>query len=86
MIERRRLKKNVAIFFQTILSSVLSRKIINFTFEGSNKSFTHFLLLCAEYISIAFSSNHNFIGLLQNSLPLSTHILFGLQLDPSKTF
>ena len=47
---------------------------------------TDFLLLCPEYISIAFFSSHDFIDLLQNSLPLSTHILFDLRLDSSKIF
>ena len=35
---------------------------------------TDFVSLCVKYIYIALFSNH----LLQNSLPLSTHILFGL--------
>ena len=29
--------------------------------------------LCVEYISVSLSCNHDFIDLLQNSLPLSTH-------------
>ena len=37
--------------------------------------------LRVEYISISISCNHNFIDLLQISRPLSTHALFGLQLD-----
>ena len=37
--------------------------------------------LFVEYISIAFLYTHDFIDLLKNSLPLSTHILFGLRLD-----
>ena len=37
-----------------------------------------FLSLCVEYISISPFSGHDFIDLLQNSLPLSTHILFGV--------
>ena len=37
-----------------------------------------FLSLCVEYISISPFSGHDFIDLLQNSLPLATHILFGV--------
>ena len=33
-----------------------------------------------------YSGKNDFIDLLQNSLLLSTHILFGLQFDLSKTF
>ena len=43
-------------------------------------------MLCTEYIYIAFFSNYYFINLLSSLLPLSTHILFGLQLDSSKIF
>ena len=42
--------------------------------------------LFVEYISIAFFSSHDFIDLVQNSLPLSTHILFGLLFDVPKIF
>ena len=45
-----------------------------------------FPLLCAEYISISLFSDHEFIDLLQNLLPLSSHILFGLRFDSSKIF
>ena len=41
----------------------------------------HFPSLCIEYISKEFFSNHDFIDLLKKLLHLSTHILFGLQLD-----
>ena len=40
---------------------------------------TDFPLMCVENISIAIFSNYGFIDLLQNSLSLSTHILFGLR-------
>ena len=43
----------------------------------------NFSLLCIEYISISLSCNHDTIDLLQNLLPLSTHIFFGLQLNSS---
>ena len=33
-----------------------------------------------------FFFSHDFINLLYNLLPLSTHMLFGLQLDSSKIF
>ena len=42
--------------------------------------------LCIEYISISLSFNHFFIELLQNSLPLLTHILFGLSPHVFKIF
>ena len=35
---------------------------------------------------MSFFPSHDFIDLLQNSLPLSTHILFGLRLVSFKTF
>ena len=43
-------------------------------------------LLCAEYISMSFFSNDDFINLSQYSLPLSTHILFGLRFDSFQIF
>ena len=43
----------------------------------------NFSLLCIEYISISLSCNHDIIDLLQNLLPLSNHVLFGLQLNSS---
>ena len=42
---------------------------------------TDFSSLCVEYISISLSCKNDFTDVLQNSLPLSTHILFGLQLN-----
>ena len=42
--------------------------------------------LCVEYIPMAFFSSYDFTDLLYTSLPLSTHILFGLQFDLSKIF
>ena len=45
---------------------------------------TDFCLLCVECISISCFSTHEFLDLLQNLLPLSIHILFGLQFDSSK--
>ena len=42
--------------------------------------------LFVEYISIAFFSSHDFIDLVQNLLPSSTHILFGLLFDVLKIF
>ena len=47
---------------------------------------TNFPSLCVEYISISFFSSHNFIDLLYNSLPLSFHILFGLQFESPMVF
>ena len=47
---------------------------------------TDFTSLYVEYIFIPFFSNHDFIDLLLNSLPLSTHILFGFPLDSFKSF
>ena len=47
---------------------------------------TDFSSLCVEYISISFFSNYDFIDLLQNSLPLSTRILFRLWSDSFKMF
>ena len=41
---------------------------------------------CVGYISISLSCNHDINDLLQNSLPFSNHILFGLQPDSSKIF
>ena len=45
---------------------------------------TDFSSLCVEYISILLFCKNDFIDLLENSLPLSTHILFGLHLDSLK--
>ena len=45
---------------------------------------TDFPSLYAEYISSTFFSNHDFIDLLKNSLPLSINILFGFLLDSFK--
>ena len=60
-------------------------EVINFVRVLINLSATtDFPLLCVECISISLSSNHDFIDLLLNSLPLSTHSLLGLQLDSSK--
>ena len=42
--------------------------------------------LCVEYTSVAFFSNHDFIDLFQNSLPLSAHFLFALRLKSYKSF
>ena len=42
--------------------------------------------LCVQYISVSLSCNHDFIDLLQNALPLSTHIMFGFQLDSTESF
>ena len=39
--------------------------------------------LCVKYISISLSCNHDFINLLENVLPLSTKILFGVRSDSS---
>ena len=47
---------------------------------------TDFPSLCVECIFISLFCKNNFIDLLQNLLPLSTHILFGLQFDSSKVF
>ena len=47
---------------------------------------TYLSILFIEYISISLSCNHDFTNLLQNSLPQSTNILFGLQSDLSKIF
>ena len=47
---------------------------------------TGFSSLYVQYISTEYFSSYGFIDLLQNSLPLSTHILFGLRLDSSKVF
>ena len=47
---------------------------------------TDFPSLCVEYIPISVFSSHDFINLLKNSLPLSTHSLFGLWLDSFKFF
>ena len=35
---------------------------------------------------MSFFSNHDFINLSQNSLPLSTHIIFGLRFDSFQVF
>ena len=61
---------------------------VNFIVQGSNNlsATTDFSLLCAEYISITLFSSHDFTDLLQNSLYLSTHILFGLRLVSSNIF
>ena len=45
-----------------------------------------FFSLSVEYISVLWSCNQDFIDILQNSLPLSTHILFGLRPDLSNIF
>ena len=45
---------------------------------------TDFSSLCAEYISSAFFSNHDFIDLLKDLLPLSVSVLFGFLLDSFK--
>ena len=42
--------------------------------------------LCVEYIAISFSCSHFLKELLQNSLPLSTHIPFGFLADCFKIF
>ena len=47
---------------------------------------TDFSSCCVEYISILLSCNQDFIDLLQNSLPLSIHILFDLRLDLFEMF
>ena len=47
---------------------------------------TDFPSLCVAYTSISFFPSHDFIHLLKNSLPLSTHILFDLRLDSYKIF
>ena len=47
---------------------------------------TDFPSLCVDCTSISLSCNHNFIDLLQNLLPLSTHILLGLHMALLKTF
>ena len=47
---------------------------------------TDFFSLSVEYISVLWSCNQDFIDMLQNSLPLSTHILFGLRPDLSNIF
>ena len=47
---------------------------------------TDFSLLCVEYISMLLFFKNDFIDLLQNFLPLSTHTSFGLQLDSFKIF
>ena len=47
---------------------------------------TDFSSLCVEYISIYLFYKNDFIDLLKNLLPLSTHILFNLQFDWSKFF
>ena len=46
----------------------------------------YFPSLCVEYISVSLSNNHDFIDLLQISLPLSAHILISLRLDSFKIF
>ena len=47
---------------------------------------TDFQSPCVEYISISLFCKLDFIDLLENSLPVSTHILFGLWFDLSKIF
>ena len=47
---------------------------------------TDFPSLCVEYISMSFLTSHDFIDLLWNLLPLSTHILFGLGFYSCKIF
>ena len=47
---------------------------------------TYFPLLSAENISVTLFYKNDFIDLLQNLLPLSSHILFGLRFDSSKIF
>ena len=42
---------------------------------------TDLLSLCIEHNSIAIFCNHDFIDILSNSVPLSTHILFDFLLD-----
>ena len=50
----------------------------------STTTTTDFPSLYAECISSAFFSNHDFVDLLKNSLPLSINILFGFLLDSFK--
>ena len=47
---------------------------------------TYFSSLCVEYILISLSCNHDFIDLLENSLPLSTHVFLGLRSGSFKIF
>ena len=47
---------------------------------------TYFPLLCAEHTSVSLFCKNDFIDLLQNLLPFSSHILFGLRFDSSKIF
>ena len=47
---------------------------------------TDFPSLCVKYISISVFSKIDFIDILQNSLPMSTHVLYGLRVGSSKIF
>ena len=61
--------------------------LVTFVLQSSDVSATtDFPLLCIKYILMPLSHNQNFTDLLQNSLPLSTHILLGLQPDLCKKF
>ena len=62
MIETRRLK-NVAIFFQTILSFVLSRKVINFSYflvknYFSDDEFQNMFVSQPKFSTIDFKQVH----------------------------
>ena len=65
-----------------------SHILVNFVLLGSNKSFSSnrfsFIMRWIHFYFIILYPD--FIDLLQNSLPLFIHILFGLRLDSSKFF
>ena len=71
---------SIYIFFQHS-----SHIFINFgsKFLPNLSETTDFPSLCVEYISVSLFCNQNFIDLLPNLLPLSTHILLGLRPDSS---
>ena len=65
-----------------------SHRFMGFIFRGSNKLFRtkSFPSLWGAYNSILLSCNHDFIDLLQNWLPLSTHVLLGWRIDLPRFF
>ena len=65
---------------------VIYLKILFFKVITNLSTTTDFPSLCVEYISMSIFTSHDFIDLLSNLLPLSTHTLFGLRLDSSKSF
>ena len=55
--------------------------ILFFSFLTNLSVKTNFPALCVEYISIPLPSNQGLTDILENPLPLLTHILFGFRPD-----